>query len=151
MPRNFRRPMPGRPRGFGNYGESDPNSNPPDFYREKGLFNGPEGFELINGPRRAITQFPFQAGPVATQILAENYRRFYLILQNLSVTDIIFFGFAQSVNATTGFGLTPGAVGPPVTPGGNLFSDYMCPTDAIWVFCAVAATAGICAEGVLVS
>ena len=140
-------------RGLGDYGR-DPNTTPrTGRYSERVVFNerGPEEFELLNGPRRAITQFPFQAGPVAIQILPENYRRFYLIIQNKSTTDTMFYGYNSAVDANSGIGLAPGAAGPPQTPGGNTLNDYMCPTDAIWVFCATAAQLGVCAEGVLIS
>lgn len=146
----IRRGMIPRSRPLGDYGQTDPNANPPGHYNERAVFGGPEGFELASGPKRTMVQFAFQAGPAATQILPGNFRRFYLILQNKSTTDTIFFGFSNAVNATSGIGLAPGAAGPPVTPGGNYLGDYMVPTDEIWIFCATAAQLGVCAEGVIV-
>ncbi len=134
-------------RGLGDYGQGDPNSNPPGFYNERAVFGGPEGFDLTNGPKRSMIQFSFAAGPVAVQILPANYRRSYLIIQNKSTTASMFFGFTSAIDANSGIGLAPGSAGPPQTPGGNYLGDYSVPTDEIWVFCATAAQLGVCAEG----
>lgn len=134
--------------GLGGIRDFDPNTTPPGYYNENEVFNerGPEGFELIAGPKRQFTNFGFNlAAGAALQLLAANYRRFYLIIQNHSTTDVMFIGFGSAVNAASGYGLIPGAV---AGGGGNFFGDYMVPTDSVYAFCA-AASSGVCGEGVL--
>jgi hypothetical protein len=136
--------------GLGGLTQHDPNAQPPGFYNEETVFNerGPEGFELINGPKRLMTQFPFNlAAGIPQRLVAANHRRFYLIIQNHSAADIIFIGFGAAVNAASGFGLIPGAA---AGGGGNFFGDYMVPTDDVFAFCANAAS-GVCGEGVLIA
>ena len=137
--------------GLGSYGENPSVTPRSGAYNENTVFNasGAAGGELtINGPTRRTTQFGFEAGPVPLKILSANDRRFYLIIQNKSVADVLYFGFAASVNAVNGIGLAPGAV---AGTGGNFFGDYMVPPDDIWVFSPTAAVLGVCAEGVLIS
>ncbi|MGE0294716.1 MAG: hypothetical protein AB7P97_20385 [Hyphomonadaceae bacterium] len=113
------------------------------------MFNerGPEGFELVNGPRRAFTQFPFTlVANTALKLLPANFARVSLIIQNGSTTDVIFIGFGGGVSVLGGFGLIPGAA---AGGGGNFFGDYMVQTDDVWAICAAAAI-GVCGEGVMV-
>lgn len=134
--------------GLGGLTEYDPNTTPPGFYNEQTVFNerGPEGFELINGPKRSMTQFGFTlAAGIAQRILPANAARFYLIVQNHSTTDVIFIGFGGGVTVNSGLGLIPGTA---AGGGGNFFGDYMVPTDDVWAICAAAAN-GVCGEGIL--
>jgi len=127
------------------YASDDPNTHAPDGgYSEEHVFNrdARSDYELYTGPARRTTQYPFNIANVATLVLPANFRRTYLIVQNLSAAAVdLYIGFNSSVNAANGLR---------IIAGGNYLGDYACPTDDIWAFFNNAAVQpGIIVEGIL--
>ena len=127
------------------YAKPDPNTHAPEGgYNEDHVFNrdARSDFELFTGPVRRMTQYSFSIANVATLILPANFRRTYLIVQNLSAAAVnLYLGFNSAVNASNGIR---------IAAGGNYLGDYNCPTDDIWVFFDNAAIQnGVVAEGIL--
>lgn len=75
---------------------------------------------------------------VALQLAPANPYRRGLMLQNRDPGLELFYAFGQPAD-TSSFSLGPGA------PGGSALLDFVCPTDAVWVF-ATGAVSGVFAE-----